>query len=253
MNKTILAGLPVPALLFGLLSLLAPGCSDPAQTAPPATEEPQEEDRPDFANLTRYAADNATLPPREAGDTRVVFLGNSITQGWASDDPDFFTDNHFVGRGISGQTSPQLLLRFRQDVVELDPDAVVIHIGTNDVAENTGPYDEDFTVGNIKSMADIARAHGIEVIIASVLPHTGFSWRKELGDRSDTIVSLNQRLMEYARSEGLTYVDYHAAMKNADNGMDAELASDGVHPTAKGFAMMEELVLPAVRSALQSE
>ena len=200
----------------------------------------------DFANLARYQDANAALPAPSADEQRVVFLGNSITEGWVRKDSAFFADNNFVGRGISGQTSPQLLLRFRQDVIDLDPFAVVIHIGTNDVAENTGPYDPDFTVGNIRSMVELAQANDIRVILAAVVPSTNFGWRPEVGDRSAMIVLLNRRLEELAAEKGIPFVDYHAALRNADNGMDAELAADGVHPTQQGFAVMKALVLPVV-------
>ena len=200
----------------------------------------------DFANLDRYRAANEALPAPTDAEQRIVFLGNSITEGWVREDSAFFADNNFVGRGISGQTSPQLLLRFRQDVIDLRPLAVVIHIGTNDVAENTGPYDPDFTVGNIRSMVELAQANDIEVILAAVVPSTAFSWRPEVGDRSDLIVELNQRIAELAAEKNARFVDYHAALRNADNGMDAELAKDGVHPTKRGFEVMKGLVMVAV-------
>ena len=200
----------------------------------------------DFANLARYQAANAALPAPTAGEQRVVFLGNSITEGWVREDSAFFAANHFVGRGISGQTSPQLLLRFRQDVIDLQPLAVIIHIGTNDVAENTGPYDPDFTVGSIRSMVELAQANDIKVILAAVVPSTGFSWRPEVGDRSDMIVDLNRRLAEMATEKDIPFVDYHAALRNEANGMDPELAADGVHPTKQGFEVMKALVLPVI-------
>ena len=200
----------------------------------------------DFANLARYQDANVALPAPTATEQRVVFLGNSITEGWVRQDSTFFANNNFVGRGISGQTSPQLLLRFRQDVIDLHPFAVVIHIGTNDVAENTGPYDPDFTVGNIRSMVELAQANDIKVVLAAVVPSTRFGWRPEVGDRSGIIVELNRRLADLAAEKGIPFVDYHAALRNADNGMDAELAADGVHPTPQGFAVMKALVLPVV-------
>ncbi|MTB50037.1 GDSL-type esterase/lipase family protein [Lewinella sp. W8] len=205
----------------------------------------------DFAQLARYRAANEALPPPEPGEQRVVFLGNSITEGWVRTDAAFFDDHNFVGRGISGQTSPQLLLRFRQDVLDLRPRAVVIHIGTNDVAENTGPYDPEFTLGNIRSMVDIARANGIKVILAAVLPATKFSWRPALGDRSNMIIELNQSIAAFARSENIPFVDYHAALTNDAGGMDVELAEDGVHPTAAGYAIMKTIVVPVIERTLR--
>jgi lysophospholipase L1-like esterase len=195
----------------------------------------------DFAGLARYQADNALRT------SKVVFLGNSITDAWYARDTAFFENNSFVGRGISGQTSEQLLLRFRPDVVNLKPETVIIHIGTNDVAENTRPYSEDYTVGNIASMIDIATQNNIRVILASVLPATGFSWRPALGDRSAAIVRLNERLKELAEGKGAHYLDYHTALKNDRNGMDKEMAPDGVHPTMEGYEIMKEMVLKALR------
>ncbi|MEZ4776544.1 MAG: GDSL-type esterase/lipase family protein [Bacteroidia bacterium] len=206
--------------------------------------------RKDFGNLARYKEANSQVKPPAAGENRVVFLGNSITEGWVRADPDFFTQNHYIGRGISAQTSVQLLLRFRQDVVALQPKVVVIHIGTNDVAENTGPYDPEFTLNNIQSMSDIARANGIKVVLASVLPATKFEWRRALGDRSDMIVDLNRRIAAYARQQKIPYVDYHSAMKNDKNGLDTDLAEDGVHPTLKGYKIMEELVQKTIKQVL---
>ena len=204
-----------------------------------------------FANLGRYREANKRTAPPKPGENRVVFLGNSITEGWAAADSAFFADHHYIGRGISGQTSPQLLLRFRQDVLALQPKAVVIHIGTNDVAENTGPYDPEFTMGNIRSMAELARANGIKVILASVLPATKFEWRRALGDRSAMIVDLNKRIKAYADQEKIPYVDYHSAMKNDRNGMDPNIAEDGVHPTMDGYRIMESLVVPVVERVLK--
>jgi len=199
---------------------------------------------PDYGGLNRYKSANAELDVTV--EDRVVLLGNSITDAWAVRDVTFFTNNKLVGRGISGQTSPQLLIRFRQDVINLNPTKVIIHIGTNDIAENTGPYDQAFTLGNIESMIDLAEKNGIEAIIASVLPATQFSWRPKLGDRSAEIVVLNEALQALAKERGLTYIDYHSALKNAENGMDEDLAKDGVHPTMKAYEIMGKLLLEAL-------
>ena len=203
--------------------------------------------RQDIAGINRYRQANKYVKP---GEKKVVFLGNSITEAWASVDSAFFKDNNYIGRGISAQTSAQLLLRFRQDVLDLKPKAVVIHIGTNDVAENTGPYDPEFTMGNIISMVELAKSHKIKVMLASVLPSTNFEWRRSLGDRSQMIVELNQRIREYAAKNKIPYIDYHSAMKNAQNGMDPHLAADGVHPTLEGFKVMEKLAKQAIDKLL---
>lgn len=222
-------------LLTVLLALVVLPCTGQDKEIPP----------PDFGGLNRYKAANAALEGPVEG--RVVLLGNSITDAWASVDVDFFKENNFVGRGISGQTSPQLLVRFRQDVLDLDPETVVIHIGTNDIAENTGPYDEAFTIGNITSMVDLAEKNGIEPVIAAVLPATRFGWRPKLGDRSATIVALNQKLQALAMERGLKFIDYHSALKNEANGMDEDLAKDGVHPTMKAYDIMGNLLLKTLR------
>ncbi|OAV44895.1 GDSL-type esterase/lipase family protein [Lewinella sp. 4G2] len=198
----------------------------------------------DFANFARYADANKEIMGKQNG---IVLLGNSITDFWATQDPKFFKENGLIGRGISGQTSTQLLLRFRADVVELKPEAVVIHIGTNDVAENTGPYSEEQTVNNIASMVDIAMANDIKVFIATVVPSTTFNWRKELGNRSAMIVSLNKQLLQLAKDKGVGVVDYHAALRNDEDGMDAELAEDGVHPTPKGYQVMGATLMDAIK------
>jgi lysophospholipase L1-like esterase/dienelactone hydrolase len=205
----------------------------------------------DFGELNRYKQANKTLSPPKPNENRVVLLGNSITEAWAKVDSSFFIKNNYIGRGISGQTSTQLLLRFRQDVLSLNPKAVVLHIGTNDVAENTGPYDPEFTMGNIQSMVEIAKTNGLKVVIASVLPATNFEWRRSVGNRSDMIVDLNKRLKAYADKNKIPYIDYHSAMKNDKNGMNPDLAEDGVHPTMKGFNIMETLMEEAIGKVLK--
>jgi lysophospholipase L1-like esterase len=221
-------------LLILLLAMVILPCACQDKELPP----------PDFGGMNRYKAANAKL--EAAPEDRVVFLGNSITDAWAVVDTAFFANNNFVGRGISGQTSPQLLVRFRQDVINLQPKTVIIHIGTNDIAENTGPYDQALTLGNIESMVDLAEKNGIEAVIASVLPATQFSWRPKLGDRSGEIVALNEKLQAMAKARGLKYIDYHAALKNDANGMDVDLAKDGVHPTMKAYGIMAKLALEAL-------
>ena len=196
----------------------------------------------DFGYLAKYKEENKKISLPKANENRVVFLGNSITEAWAKIDSNFFIKNNFVGRGISGQTSVQTLLRFRQDVLSLNPKAVVIQMGTNDIAENTGPYSEDFTFGNIQSMVEIAKANGLKVILASILPATNFEWRRSVGNRSNMIIALNKRLKAYSETNKITFIDYHSVMKNEQNGMNPDIAADGVHPTMKGFKIMEEMI-----------
>lgn len=202
-----------------------------------------------FSQIEVYQSDN--LRVRHEKRPKAVFFGNSITEGFVKALPDFFEINHFVGRGISGQTTTQGLIRFRKDVIELNPEVVVINLGTNDVAENTGPYDEGFTLGNLISMVELARANNIRVVLASVLPASAIYWRPTVENAGDKIVSLNQSIKMVAEQYGLVYLDYHTALKNKTNGLDKELAEDGVHPTVKCFKIMAALAEEAIQAALQ--
>lgn len=201
----------------------------------------------DFAQACQYRAQNAALI--KAGETpRVVFMGDSITEFWGKQDAAFFSQGK-LDRGISGQTTAQMLLRFRQDVIELHPQAVHIMAGTNDVAGNTGPATLQQVEGHIASMAELARAHGIRVILASVPPAGSFPWRKEVRP-VPAIRALNRWIEDYAAQQGFTYVDYYGAMATADGAMKPGLAGDGVHPTRKGYQLMEPLAETAIRTAL---
>ena len=204
----------------------------------------------DFANWKRYAADNAKLGAPAKGEKRVVLMGNSITDGWPRTRPEFFKDNDIIGRGIGGQTSYQFLLRFREDVINLQPKVVVINYGTNDIAENTGEYDEDLTYGNVLSMVELARFHKCKVILTSCLPAGGFSWRPAIKDSMSKIRHLNERVKAYAKANKIPYVDYFSALLNEDGtAMNPDYANDnpGVHPNAKGYAVMESLLLPVIQ------
>jgi lysophospholipase L1-like esterase len=192
------------------------------------------------AGLQRYEKANGELPAPVEGEKRVVFIGNSITQVWADKYPDFFSSNNYIGRGIGGQTSPQLLLRFRQDVIDLKPVAVVINTGTNDIAENTGVYDAAFTLGNIKSMAELADANGIKVILSSVTPAGEYRWRKEIKNVPDKIESLNAAIKKYAGEKGFAYIDYFAVMHDENRALISSYGYDGVHPTEAGYNVMEK-------------
>jgi len=209
---------------------------------------------PDWANLKRYAPANQQLSAPKASTPRVVLMGNSITDAWPRADSAFFAGRpyEYVGRGISGQTSPQMLLRFRQDVLDLHPAVVAILSGTNDVAENTGPYDQQATMNNIMSMAELARANGVKVILCSVLPASEFSWRKGLTP-GPKIVALNQRIKAYAQQHNFEYLDYHTALADERQGLPAKYANDGVHPTLAGYRVMEPLLNQAVAKALKQK
>lgn len=202
-------------------------------------------------NLERYAEANAALPDPAEGEKRVVFIGNSITEGWVNIRPDFFKSNGYIGRGIGGQTSPQLLSRFRQDVVNLKPVAVVINIGTNDIAENTGKYDANFTLDNIKSMAELADANGIKVILSSVTPAGEYPWRKEIKNVPDKITALNANIEAYAKAKGFAYIDYFSLMKDENRALISSFGTDGVHPNEKGYVVMEKAAKTLVDKVIE--
>lgn len=205
----------------------------------------------DWPNMAKYAADNAKIPAPKRKEHRVVLMGNSITEGWAAQNPAFFSRNACIGRGISGQTTPQMLLRFRQDVLDLKPKVVVICAGINDVAENTGPYNQEVTMSNIMSMAELAKANKIKVILASVHPASAFPWRPEITNVAGKIMALNAAIQAYCEKKNILYLDYHSAMKNAENGMSPDLAADGVHPTPAGYKIMESLLTKALAKTLK--
>jgi lysophospholipase L1-like esterase len=206
----------------------------------------------DWARLGRYRKDNAALPPPLAGERRVVFYGDSITEGWGADGVPFFPGKPYVNRGISGQTTAQMLVRFRQDVIELDPAAVVILAGTNDLAGNTGYATLAMIEDNLRSMTELAQAHGIRVVLSSVLPVTDYPWRPGVRPAAK-VRALNAWLRDYARTHDATWLDYHAAMSNAEGGLDARLAADGVHPTPAGYAVMAPLAQAALEEALEKQ
>ncbi|MDM1556967.1 SGNH/GDSL hydrolase family protein [Chryseobacterium indologenes] len=203
----------------------------------------------DFANLTKYKDENTSiLSSKKKVD--VVFMGNSITEGWVKSHPEFFSENNYIGRGISGQTTSQMLLRFQNDVIALRPKLVIINAGTNDIAQNTGIYDPDFTFNNIKAMADIAQYNGIKVIIASVLPAAAFPWRKEITDVPQKVDAMNNRLKQYASNNKLIFVDYNTVMRDTKGGMREGLSKDGIHPVVSGYAIMEPIIKNAINKTL---
>ena len=204
----------------------------------------------DWANLKQFQEANATLGLPSDGESRVVFMGNSITIGWLNTCPEFFKDRPYINRGISGQTTPQMLVRFKQDVIDLQPKVVVILAGTNDIAGNTGPSTQKMIEDNLAGMAQLAQANGIEVILCSVLPANDYPWRPGLNP-DQKIPALNKWIKQYAQENEIIYVDYFSALVNEDNGMNKELAYDGVHPTAAGYAIMAPLVENAINKALQ--
>ena len=199
----------------------------------------------DFANYSKYEKDNVKVKSTNTVPS-AVFMGDSITEGWFSTDPKFFTDNNFVGRGISGQTTSQMLLRFREDVINLKPKKVIILAGTNDIAENSGPISLEKVFGNIVSMAELAKANKIEVVICSVLPAYEFPWRKGI-EPAKKVIALNKMLKDFAQKNHLIYVDYHTPLKDDKNGLPTAIAEDGIHPTKLGYAKMEEILMNVLK------
>lgn len=196
----------------------------------------------DWANLNRYKEENLKVRDLNNKDNgRIVFMGNSITEGWLHKRPDFFLSHKYINRGISGQTTSQMLLRFRKDVIALKPSQVVILAGINDIAENTGPYSLELTSGNIFSMCELAKQNGIKVIICSVLPAIDFSWKRGL-QPAQKVIELNTVLKEYAIKNTIFYVDYFSAMVNENLGLKEELGPDGIHPNEAGYAIMEAIL-----------
>jgi lysophospholipase L1-like esterase len=210
---------------------------------------PDDRLRTDWAYLKRYQAENAALGPPRRGENRVVFMGNSITEGWAKYFPSMFPGKPYVNRGISGQTTPQMLVRFRQDVIALHPAVVVILAGTNDIAGNTGPSTIEMIEDNLASMAELAKANGIAVVLSAVLPVFDYPWRPGL-EPAPKIIALNTWMKEYASTHGAVYLDYHTPMADERQGMKADLASDGVHPNEAGYRIMAPLAEKAIAAAL---
>lgn len=197
----------------------------------------------DWAWLCRYAEADKQV----AQAPRVVFIGDSITENWVALAPSLFVSGA-VGRGISGQTSPQALVRFYQDVVRLRPRVVHIMIGTNDIAGNTGPNSPEMYANHVAAMVDLARANGIAVVLGSILPAAKFPWRPQLSPARQ-VVALNAWLRDFARARGAVYADYHSALVNAEGGMNPDLAPDGIHPNARGYAVMEPIAKAAIAEA----
>jgi lysophospholipase L1-like esterase len=203
----------------------------------------------DWPQLSRYAADNARL---DAADNRVVFMGDSITDGWINKSPKFFVDHpNYVGRGISGQTTPQMLIRFRPDVIALKPKVVVILAGTNDIAGNTGPMTLEMIEDNFQSMVELAKANGIKVVFSSVMPVCDYIRPQTEKRPPAKIIALNEWLRAYAAKNGLVYLDYYSAMLDDQQMLKQEITGDGLHPNEAGYSIMEPLADKAIAAALK--
>lgn len=204
----------------------------------------------DWAGLRRYREANAALAAPVAGEQRVVFMGDSITDAWPKRSATFFTRTAYVGRGISGQTTPQMLVRFHQDVIELEPAVVVINAGTNDIAGNTGPSTIDMITANLKGMAQLAEAAGIKVVFASITPAYDYPWRPGL-EPAPKVSSVNQWIKGYCEGHGCVYADYHSAMADEKGEMLEGISTDGIHPNTSGYAIMEPIVQAAIAKTLE--
>lgn len=204
----------------------------------------------DWANFNEFKTSNKALSKLKTGEDRIVFMGNSITIGWLNTHPEFFKDKPYVNRGISGQTTPQMLVRFRADVIDVGATAVAILAGTNDIAGNTGPTTLEMIVNNIKSMTEIARANGVKVILCSVLPAYDYPWRPGL-DPNIKIPKLNALIKAYAEENKVLYLDYFSALNNGENGINKTYSYDGVHLTLAGYKLLEPLLEEAIKKVLK--
>ena len=239
-NDRILA-VDMRAISLILLSALA---AYSQATAPPAPVK-------DWANLGRYRVDNASVSAPANGEKRVVFMGDSITDAWGRKYGKFFPGKPYINRGISGQTTPQMLIRFRPDVIALKPKAVVILAGTNDISGNTGPATLEEIEGNLTSMAELAKANGIKVVFSSVMPVTDAIKPQTERRSPEKIRALNEWIKSYAAKTHAVYLDYYSAMVDDKGMLKTELTYDGLHPNDAGYQLIEPLAQKAIDSALK--
>jgi lysophospholipase L1-like esterase len=205
----------------------------------------------DWQNLGRYREENIKLMKENSGEEkRVVFMGNSITEGWLYLSPEFFKDKPYVNRGISGQTTPQMLLRFRQDVINLNPEIVVILAGANDIAGNTGPATNEMIMENIISMCDLAKSNHIKIILCSILPAYDFPWNPGLKPYL-RIIEINELIKDYCTKNNIYFLDFYSQMCDENNGMKKEFSEDGVHPNSSGYKVMNSIAEKAISKVLK--
>lgn len=198
---------------------------------------------PDWANFKRYAAANEKVTE----SPKAVLFGDSITDGWYRDDKEFFVQNDFVGRGISGQCTSQMLVRFRRDVVDLHPKYVVILAGINDIALNHGSSGAESAFENIVSMCEIAKANKIKPVLCSLTPAAQIRWRPEVENTVQQVADFNARLKKYAKENKLVYIDYFSAIADDESAFPADLSTDGLHPNISGYKIMEEVLLKTLK------
>ncbi len=204
---------------------------------------------PDWPYLKKYEKENSEIATVEKREKRIVFMGDSITEFWKTNHPDFFSGKPYLNRGISGQTTPQMLLRFRADVINLHPAVVVILAGGNDIAGNTGPATLAMIINNILSMVELAKTNAIQVILCAVLPANHFPWKPN-ENPAEKIVALNTMIKNYADTNNILYVDYYSAMVDENKGLSTEYSNDGVHPNTSGYKVMEPLIEAAIAKIL---
>ena len=198
----------------------------------------------DWPNLNKYAIENQNLS-NVSNQDRIVLMGDSITEFWKTTDNTFFQNTTLINRGISGQTTSQMLLRFRQDAINLKPEIIVILAGINDIAENTGPISLENILGNILSMAELAKTNNIKIVLSSVLPANKFPWRPDL-QPAEKVIELNAMIEKYCQENKIPYIDYYSKMVDNQKGLDAKFTNDGVHPTLAGYKIMKPLLEEAL-------
>jgi lysophospholipase L1-like esterase len=237
----------MPRMTTRLLALLFVGAAvaRPAADPAPAPARPAEAE---WAKLSKYRDADQRLAPPARGEHRVVFMGDSITEFWSKLDPEFFAEKPYINRGISSQTTAQMLVRFRQDVLMLQPEVVVILGGVNDIAENGGPTTLEAIEDNLQSMVELAQAHRIRVVLASVLPARDFPWRPGL-QPADKVFALNAWIAKYCAQAGIVFLDYYPAMSDGARGMFKPYSEDGIHPNSAGYAVMDPLAEKAISAA----
>ncbi len=202
----------------------------------------RQEQNLDWANLCYYWENNEQLNKNSESESRIVFMGDSITEEWGRIYPEFFQSPSFINRGIGGQTTPQMLLRFKQDVINLNPQCVFLLAGTNDIAGNTGPSNIDMITNNIYSMAELSSSYDIKMIASSILPVYKYPWAEHILNVPDTIEAINQKIKEFTKVNNIPYIDYHSAMVDEKRGLKNEYTTDGVHLNKSGYQVMSEMV-----------
>ena len=200
----------------------------------------------DWPNLAKYREANENLKNSSSGGDRIVLVGDSITEGWTEFNPEFFQENNMINRGISGQTTPQMLIRFKQDAVHLNPKLIIINGGTNDIWGNTGPSTPDMIIDNLCSMAEIAAKNDINVALSTILPVYKYPERDDIIDPPKTISLINSVLLDYCKKNGLTFLDYYTPMVDVKKGLNSDYGTDGVHPNKEGYNVMENVVREAI-------